>query len=137
MIDYAEAKLVENVQNNQQKAVEFYLRHNSPRYASSRSEAQYSEKRTIGRLDFLPMGVDQAYLSGELALLEQIRHQKEIDDLILEVLGSANDPNEPIGTEKFDPYLTQAIFNRFPDAKEKFAQQITDYHKAKKTGAES
>lgn len=132
MSDYAEAKLFENIKNNQQKAIEFYLRHNNPKYASNRVESAYSEKRSIGRLAFLPTGVDQAHLYGELAGVESDRLNQNIENALGELYLSQRDPDEPVDIEKFSPKLAKIIYDLFPEAKDTFKEQRETYVKSKK-----
>lgn len=128
MVDYAEAKLVENLQNNQQKAIEFFLRHNSGKYASNKTEMQYADQRGAGRLSFLPAGIDQEYYSSQIEFLEMMQRQKEARELVRDVF---RDPNEPIDSEKFDPHLAAALYEKFPNAKAMYQQQLKEYRLSK------
>ena len=127
MNDYTEAKLVENVQNNIQRAIEFYLRHNNPKYASNRVESEYFDKRGIARALTMPVGIDQMYYQGELkgidfaATLLLIKHLSE---------GGMIDPNDYIknaaGTaDAYDPMIMKSLFKKFPELSKEYEKEDT------------
>ncbi len=102
MNDYVEAKLMENIQNNMQKSIEFYLRHNSQKYASTRVETEYFDKRGVGRITHLPVGIDPMYYSGELDILDKLAERIELRRQMHEAKKESGDydPRRPIRPER-------------------------------------
>ena len=130
MNDYVETKLLENIQNNNQRSVEFYLRHNSQKYASTRAETEYFDKRGTGRIAHMPIGLDPMYYSGEIAMSDSIAERMKIRRELKEakIAGGEYDPNEPIPPERFGKIFAEEFYKAFPDAKEKIHDQMYEYY---------
>lgn len=129
MNDYVEAKLMENIQNNTQRSIEFYLRHNSPKYASTRVETEYFDKRGIGRITHLPVGVDPMYYSGEINVLDELAERIELRRAANEA--KERDPSRPIRPEELGSIFAEEFYRAFPDAKAIIDDQIREYDKKK------
>ena len=134
MNDYVEAKLMENIQNNMQKSIEFYLRHNSQKYASTRVETEYFDKRGIGRITHLPIGVDPMYYSGELDMLDKLAERVELRRQIHEAkMGSDNyDSEMPVRPERLGKMFAEEFYRAFPTAKDIIDDQMDEYLKKKR-----
>lgn len=134
MNDYVETKLLENIQNNNQRSLEFYLRHNSQKYASTRAETEYFDKRGVGRMAHMPIGIDPMYYSGEIDMLdkiaERIRIRRELEEA--KIAGGDYDPDEPIPPERFDKIFAEEFYKAFPNAKEKIRNQMLEYYVKKR-----
>ena len=133
MNDYVESKLIENARNGVPRSIEFFLRHNNPKYASNRVETEYFDKRGIGRVTHLPIGVDGMYYNGELKMLDAINERLMIRRELMEakIAGGMYDPNEPVDVEAFGKIFAEEFYHAFPDAKEKIAEQMNEYRKKK------
>jgi len=134
MNDYVEAKLMENIQNNTQRSIEFYLRHNNPKYASTRVETEYFDKRGIGRVSHMPVGIDPMYYSGELDMLDKLAERMELRRQMHEAKMEAGDydPNQPIQPERLGAMFAKEFYSAFPDAKEIISDQMDEYFKKKR-----
>ena len=134
MNDYVETKLLENIQNNNQRSVEFYLRHNSQKYASTRAETEYFDKRGVGRIAHMPIGIDPMYYSGEIDMLdkiaERIRIRRELEEA--KIADGDYDPDEPIPPERFGKTFAEEFYKAFPDAEEKIRDQMQEYYTKKR-----
>lgn len=133
MNDYVEAKLMENIQNNMQRSIEFYLRHNNPKYASTRVETEYFDKRGAGRITHLPVGIDPMYYSGELDMLDKLAERIELRRQIYEAKKESGDydPNRPIRPEQLGTMFAEEFYKAFPNAKEIIDDQLYEYDKKK------
>ena len=129
MNDYVEAKLMENIQNNTQRSIEFYLRHNNPKYASTRVETEYFDKRGIGRITHLPIGIDPMYYSGEIDILDKLVERMELRRMANEA--KEYDPNRPIRPEQLGSMFAEEFYRAFPDAKDVIDEQLREYDKKK------
>lgn len=129
MNDYVEAKLMENIQNNIQRSIEFYLRHNSPKYASTRVETEYFDKRGIGRITHLPTGIDPMYYSGEINVLDELNERLGLRRMANEAI--KRDPKRPIRPEEMGSIFAEEFYRAFPDAKEIIDEQLREYDKKK------
>lgn len=134
MNDYVESKLIENARNGVPRSIEFFLRHNNPRYASNRVETDYFDKRGIGRVAHLPIGVDGMYYDGELKMLDAINERLMIRRELIEakIASGMYDPKEPIDIETFGEVFAEEFYRAFPDAKEKIAEQKQEYRLKKR-----
>lgn len=134
MNDYVEAKLMENIQNNMQKSIEFYLRHNNPKYASTRVETEYFDKRGIGRITHLPVGIDPMYYSGELDMLDKLAERIELRRQMHEAKMDTSDydPHRPIRPEKLGKMFAEEFYRAFPNAKDIIDDQLYEYDKKKR-----
>ena len=134
MNDYIESKLIENARNGIPRSIEFYLRHNNTKYASNRVEADYLDKRGVGRTTYMPVGVDGMYYSEELKiidnLVERLTIRRELEEAKIE--GKMYDPDEPINIESLGKVYAEEFYRAFPDAKEKIAEQMQKYHLKKR-----
>ncbi len=130
MNDYVEAKLMENIQNNTQRSIEFYLRHNSQKYASTRVETEYFDKRGIGRITHMPLGVDPMYYSGEIDMLYKLAERMELRRIANE--GEDYDPDRPIRPELLGNMFAEEFYRAFPDAKDLIDDQLYEYDKKKR-----
>lgn len=128
MNDYVEAKLFENIQSNNQRSIEFYLRHNNPKYASTHVETEYFAKRGMGRIATMPIGVDLVYFNSELAVLARMAEVEETRKMIRD---SKFDPDEPIDPELFGWEFTRELYKAFPDLRVAGIKQREEY-RAKK-----
>lgn len=131
MNDYVEAKLMENIQNNNQRSVEFYLRHNNPKYASSRVESEYFNKRGINRVEIMPVGVDMMYYSGEIKMFDTAMEVIRIRQMINEVKNEKHDPNEPVCPEALGKEFAREFYAAFPGSEEKIKNQMDEYYRSK------
>ncbi len=133
MNDYVEAKLMENIQNNTQRSIEFYLRHNSPKYASTRVETEYFDKRGIGRITHLPIGIDPMYYSGEIDMLDKLAERMELRRAMNEAKFDTEDydPNRPIRPERLGKMFAEEFYQAFPNAKDIIDDQLYEYDKKK------
>lgn len=129
MNDYVEAKLMENIQNNSQRSIEFYLRHNNPKYASTRVETEYFDKRGIGRITHLPIGIDPMYYSGEIDMLDKLSERIELRRIANEA--KEYDPNRPVRPEQLGSTFAEEFYRAFPDAKDTIDEQLHEYDKKK------
>lgn len=129
MNDYVEAKLIENIQANNQRSIEFYLRHNNQKYASTRVESEYFNKRSFGRIEHMPTGTDQMYFSEDMKLIDEIAERLEFRQMLREVKMSTEgyDPDEPVTPEKLGRIFAEEFYGAFPDAKKKIDSQIRKY----------
>jgi hypothetical protein len=127
MNDYVEAKLLENIQNNNQRSIEFYLRHNNPKYASTHVETEYFAKRGIGRAATMPIGVDQVYYSAELRLLDKAAEVLTIQQMLRDIKSEAFDPDEPIDPELLGAEFARELYDAFPNLQTTGEQQIKEY----------
>ena len=125
MNDNVEAKLMENIQNNMQKSIEFYLRHNSQKYASTRVETEYFDKRGVGRITHLPVGIDPMYYSGEIDMLDKLAERMELRRIVNEAKGY--DPNRPVRPEQLGSMFAEEFYRAFPDAKDTIDEQLREY----------
>lgn len=134
MNDYVEAKLMENIQNNTQRSIEFYLRHNNPKYASTRVETEYFDKRGIGRITHLPIGIDPMYYSGELDMLDKLAERAELRRQIREAKLESDDydPDMPVRPERFGRIFAEEFYRAFPTAKDIINDQMHEYFKKKR-----
>lgn len=134
MNDYVEAKLMENIQNNIQRSIEFYLRHNSQKYASTRVETEYFDKRGAGRITHLPVGIDPMYYSGELDMLDKLAERMELRRQMYEAKkeGGDYDPHRPIRPEQLGAMFAEEFYNAFPNAKDIIDDQLYEYDKEKR-----
>lgn len=133
MNDYVEAKLMENIQNNTQRSIEFYLRHNNPKYASTRVETDYFDKRGIGRVTHLPVGIDPMYYSGEIDILDKLAERMELRREMHEAKFKSEDydPDRPNRPEKFGELFAEEFYRAYPGAKDTINDQIYEYDKKK------
>lgn len=129
MIDFAEAKLFENMKNNQQRAVEYFLSHNSTRYANNAVQERHGAHRNVGRLAKLPEGTDSIYLYPQTELMESVAHFRLLNDQAgrLRALLDNVKSGEPIDIEKIDPMLALLLYNIFPELKERIEEQQLDH----------
>ena len=134
MNDYVESKLIENARNGVPRSIEFFLRHNNPKYASNRVETDYFDKRGVGRATHLPVGIDGMYYSGELKMLDDIAERLTIRRGLVEakIAGGMYDPDEPIDIESLGAMFAEEFYRAFPDAKEKIAEQKQEYRAKKR-----
>lgn len=134
MNDYVEAKLMENIQNNTQRSIEFYLRHNNPKYASTRVETEYFDKRGIGRITHLPVGIDPMYYSGEIDMLDKLAERAELRRQIREAKLESDDydPDMPVRPERFGEIFAEEFYRAFPTAKDIINDQMHEYFKKKR-----
>lgn len=132
MNDYVEAKLMENIQNNTQRSIEFYLRHNNPKYASTRVETEYFDKRGIGRITHLPIGIDPMYYSGEINMLDKLSERIELRRIANEA--KEYDPNRPVRPEQLGSMFAEEFYRAFPDVKDTIDEQLHEYDKKKQQG---
>lgn len=134
MNDYVEAKLMENIQGNNQRSIEFYLRHNNPKYASSRVESEYFGKRGISRVTTIPYGVDQMYYSGEIQMHDKAMEVKRIRQMMSDALAETHDPNKPVPPEALGKEFAREFYAFFPGSEEKVRNQMEEYRKSKQQG---
>lgn len=127
MNDYVEAKLLENVQNNNQRSIEFYLRHNNSKYAATQVETHYFAKRSMGRIATMPTGVDRVYYNSELTSLEKMAEIMEIRQMVRDAVSEKCDPDEPINPELFDREFARELFKAFPELRATGLKQIEEY----------
>ncbi|KKW04892.1 MAG: hypothetical protein UY35_C0003G0069 [Candidatus Saccharibacteria bacterium GW2011_GWC2_48_9] len=134
MNDYVEAKLMENIQNNMQKSIEFYLRHNNPKYASTRVETEYFDKRGAGRINHLPIGIDPMYYSGEIDMLDKLAERVELRRQMHEAKMETGDydPHRPIRPEQLGAMFAEEFYKAFPNAKDIIDDQMYEYDKKKR-----
>lgn len=129
MVDFAEAKLFENMKNNQQRALEYFLSHNSTRYANNSVQERHSAHRNVGRLAKLPEGTDSVYLYPQTQLMEsavryqQMNNQAGSLQQLLKSMGSG----EPVDIGKIDPMLESLFLHYFPEIKERLEKQQMAY----------
>lgn len=127
MNDYVEAKLMENIQTNNQRSIEFYLRHNNQRYASTRVETEYFDKRGVGRVGMMPYGVDGMYYTGEIQMYDKATELMQLRQMIDDVKSETRDPDEPVPPEALSKDFAREFYAAFPDAKEKIDAQMKEY----------
>lgn len=134
MNDYVESKLIENARNGVPRSIEFFLRHNNPKYASNRVETDYFDKRGVGRVTHLPVGIDGMYYGGELKMLDAITDRLKIRRELAEakIAGGMYDPDEPVDIEAFGKVFAEEFYRAFPDAKEKITEQMQEYRMKKR-----
>ncbi|HMS50200.1 MAG TPA: hypothetical protein PKA02_02040 [Candidatus Saccharibacteria bacterium] len=131
MNDYVEAKLVENIQNNNQRSIEFYLRHNNPKYAATHVETEYFTKRSIGRVTTMPIGIDQVYYDSELRLIDRAAEVMKIRQIMNDVKNESFDPDEPIDPELFGEDFARELYAAFPGLEEAGREQLEEYQHGK------
>jgi chorismate mutase len=134
MNDYVGAKLMENIQNNNQRSIEFYLRHHNPTNASTRVETEYFDKRGAGRINHLPIGIDPMYYSGELDMLDKLAERIELRRQMHEAKMDTGDydPHRPIRPEKLGKMFAEEFYRAFPNAKDIIDDQLYEYDKKKR-----
>lgn len=129
MNDYVESKLIENARNGIPRSIEFYLRHNSQKYASNRVESEYFDRRGVGRMTHLPVGVDSMYFSTDIQaldmMIERLRIRQELEAAKIDA--EMYDPDAPIDIEAFGRVYAEEFYRAFPGAKEKIAEQKQEY----------
>lgn len=127
MNDYVEAKLLENVQNNNQRSIEFYLRHNNSKYAATQVETHYFAKRSMGRIATMPTGVDRVYYNSELTSLDKMAETMEVRQMVRDIMGRERDPDEPVNPELLGEEFARELFKALPELKATGLKQIEEY----------
>ena len=134
MNDYVESKLIENIRAGIPRSIEFHMRHNNPKYASNRVESEHFDKRSVGRMAYMPSGVDGMYYSAEInindTLAERIRIRQELNKV--KTTGGMYDPEKPIDIEMLGKIFAEEFYMAFPDAKEKISEQMQEYYMKKR-----
>lgn len=131
MVDFAEAKLFENMKNNQQRALEYFLSHNSTRYANNSVQERHSAHRNVGRLAKLPEGTDGVYLYPQTELMESVAHYQRMNDQAgrLRALLDNIQSDKPVDIKAVDPVLEMLFLHYFPEMKERIHEQQMDHFK--------
>lgn len=130
MNDFVESKLIQSIRDGSTRSIEFYLRHNNPKYASNRVESEHFDKRSVGRMAYMPSGVDGMYYSTEInvndTLAERMRIRQELNEA--KIAGGMYDPEKPIAIEMLGKIFAEEFYAAFPDAKEKISEQMQEYY---------
>lgn len=128
MIDFAEAKLYENIKNNHQRAVEYFLSHNSSRYSNNAVQERHAAHRNVGRLAKLQAGTDSVYLYPQTELMESAARLQRLNDQAGKLRALLNNikQKEPIDIEGIDPMLATLFYNLFPEMKERIKEHEID-----------
>lgn len=129
MVDFAEAKLFENMKNNQQRALEYFLSHNSTRYANNAVQERHGAHRNVGRLAKLREGTDSVYLYPQTELIDSIAYYQQLNNQAgkLRALLDSVQLNEPVDIEEIDPILATLLFNVFPEMSKRLEEQQLDH----------
>lgn len=134
MNDFVESKLIQSIRDGSSRSIEFYLRHNNPKYASTRVESEHFDKRSVGRMAYMPSGVDGMYYSAEInindTLAERMRIRQELNKA--KIAGGIYDPEKPIAIEMLGKIFAEEFYMAFPDAKEKISEQMQEYYMKKR-----
>lgn len=130
MNDFVEAKLIENINSGNPRSIEFYLRHNNPKYASNRTESDYFSKRALARVASMPAGTDQMYYEAEISMYEKAIEILQTRQMIADL---TYDPKAPVLPESLGPDFAREFYTAFPDAKEKIQERQDKYNKKKKS----
>jgi hypothetical protein len=131
--DYVEAKLMENIQTNNQRSIEFYLRHNDPRYATNQTEAKYHNQRMSARTQSIPYGIDQMYYNTELKMYDKSVELTKIQETFDDIRAQSIDPNTPISAEQLGQEFAREFYKLYPEAKTMHETQMKQFLDFKKS----
>lgn len=125
MVDFAEAKLFENMKNNHQRALEYFLSHNSTRYANNAVQERHGAHRNVGRLAKLREGTDSVYLYPQTELIDSIAYYQKLNDQAerLKTLLNTIQSGEPVDIKAIDPMLEALFLHFFPGMKDKLEKE--------------
>tara|TARA_B100000378_G_scaffold278318_1_gene281085 strand:- start:6300 stop:6923 length:624 start_codon:yes stop_codon:yes gene_type:complete len=129
MVDFAEAKLFENMKNNHQRALEYFLSHNSTRYANNAVQERHGAHRNVGRIAKLREGTDTVYLYPQTELIDSIAYYQKLNDQAgrLKTLLNTIQSGEPVDIKAIDPMLEALFLHFFPEMKEKLEKEQMEH----------
>lgn len=123
LVDFAEAKLLKNVEAGQHNSIAYFLSHNSPRYASNAVQERHSKHRNIGRLAKLPEGTDSVYLYPQTESIEMVQYYMRMTDSANKLKSALDTSSTQINLDEVDPLMAKLFLSTFPEAVARFEQQ--------------